>query len=197
MRATLEAIKKLVDDVYAKEPQKWRGVKRMVLHPPASPSAIKGFFASAVGNGIPECYGEFLRASDGLEQGWHRLSFLGTAPVRQKPILAVIKYMQDDQLGRFKSFEGAPTDAKVKAWEAKSGELFLANHPIVATSGEGDLLVYDIRPKRKGSKPELCWWPQPGAIQSRYPDIAAYFGAVLQEVEQYHQKLKGARRGKS
>ena len=197
MRAMLETIKRLMDEIYAMEPQKWRGVKRMVLHPPASPSAVKGFFASAAGKGVPESYGEFLRASDGLEQGWQRLSFLTTATARQKPILAVIKYMRDDQMGRFKSFEGAPTDAKVKAWEAKSGELFLANHPIVATTGEGDLLVYDVRPKRKEGEAELCWWPQPEAIQARYPGISAYFEAVLRDVERYRGKLKGGRPSKS
>jgi len=197
MRAILESIKKLVDEIYAKEPQKWRGVQRMVLHPPASPAAVKGFLGSPVGKGVPESYGEFLRASDGLEQGWQRLSFLGTAPARQKPILAVIKYMRDDQAGRFKSFEGAATDTKIKAWEAKSGELFLANHPVVATSGEGDLLVYDVRPQRKAGEPPLCWWPQPEAIKERYVDISAYFEAVLREVERYHGKLKGGRKGKA
>ena len=193
MRAVLETIKQLVDEIYAMEPHKWRGVRRMVLRQPASPAAIKTFFTSAPGEGVPESYGELLSASDGVEQGWRRLCFLGTVAARQKPILAVAKYKRDDEMGRFRAFEGEPTPKKIRDWEVKSGELFLAHHPIVATTGEGDLLVYDVHTKRKNGEAELCWWPRLEGIQARYPNIAAYFNAVLHEVERYHRSMKGGR----
>jgi hypothetical protein len=189
MREVLEAIKSLVDEIYSKEPTQWRGVKKMVLHPPTNRSAIDKFFTSKVGKPLPPSYADFLGAADGLEHGWHALSFLGTARNHQKKILDVVDETRDQQIGRFETFYGEPTEASVRAWEKKQSKLFLADHAVAAASDHADFLVYDQRTRRKNGEMELCWWPRLQPVKTRYPGIKEYFDAVLKEVQQYHRKL--------
>lgn len=190
MREALDTIKQLVDDIYSKEPTQWRGVKKMVLHPPANQSAINKFFASKIGKSFPSSYADFLAATDGLEHGWHRLSFLGTG--RQKKILDVVDDMRDQQIGRFETFEGEPTDTKVRDWEKRSKQLFLPDHTVVGCSEEGDFVLYDQRTRHKNGEMDLCWWPVNQPVKTRYGGIKEYFDDVLKQVQQYHRKLARA-----
>lgn len=189
MRELLEDIKRMMNEIYVKEPKQWSGMPKIALYAPASPADIKKFFSSKLGRLVPRSYGDFLAASDGLENGWNRLSFLGTTPRRQKRVKEVIDYMHDDQTQRFRSFEGAPTDARVRAWEKKTRRLFLPKHAIVGATSEDDVLVYDANTRQKDGEMELCWWPSTHPIKKRYRDIVSYFTAIRSEVRRYHQGL--------
>jgi len=189
MREVLEAIKSLVDEIYSKQPTQWRGVKKMVLHRATNRSAIDKFFTSKVGKSFPPSYADFLAAADGIEHGWQALSFLGTTRNHQKKILDVVDETRDQQIGRFETFYGEPTEAGVRAWEKKQNKLFLADHAVAAASDHADFLVYDQRTRRKNGEMELCWWPRLQPVKTRYPGMKEYFDAVLKEVQQYHRKL--------
>jgi hypothetical protein len=197
MRELLDAIKKLVDEIYQKQPNYWSGAKEMVLYPPATEAALAEFFQSPVGERLPPSYADFLRASDGLDMGWARLRFLGTDPARHPPILEDYIDACDRLEGSFKYAVGDVTDENIAHWETDRRKLFIARHPLMASSPEADLLVGDMKTRRPDGEMELCFWTLDAHVKMRYPNIRAYFEETLKEVEQYYaDNIAKKRRGK-
>jgi hypothetical protein len=197
MRELLDAIKRLVDDIYQKQPAYWSGAKQMVLYPPASELDIEKFFRSPVSERLPRSYADFLRASNGLDTGWRRLCFLGTDEARQGVILEWYRDASQRLEGSFKYAVGEVTEESIAQWESNPRQLFVARHPVLAASGQRDLLVGDIKTQQADGEMELCWWTLDARVKKRYPNIRMYFEETLKEVEQYHsENIANKRRGK-
>jgi hypothetical protein len=180
MRPLLEKLKALADAQHAFEAAKKSSSKKMILHPAAQESAIQELLANYSNTPLPSSYGDFLRASDGLENGWRTLNFLPTDPARQKAIRSAISRAVKEQAKSLEAIYGKSDEAFVRKWESKPELVILGRHPIVATNFLGHVLLYDTRTRTAKGEMELCWMPAEEAeITERFTDIEDYFRSII------------------
>src|SRR5437016_3689987 len=177
-RKLLEDIKSLTDARHAQESPK--NPKRMILHPPAREDQIEELLGNTLDKPLPPSYGEFLRASDGVENGWDKLNFLSTDKTRQKSLRNAINYVLKNEKESFEAIYDDFDDKAIVEWESKPERAYLANHTIVAASQTGHVLFYDMRTRDRKGQMELCWKPAHSAvIEKRFPNIRHYFESIL------------------
>jgi hypothetical protein len=189
-RKLLEDVKAVTDAQLARESP--RKPKKMVLYTPAVDAAIRELLAGAWGRPLPPSYGEFLKATDGIDTGWHKLDFLSTDKTRQKSLRRTLNYVLKNEKESFEAIYDDFDDDSIVEWESKPERAYLANHVVIAANQTGDVLFYDTRTRDRKGEMELCWKPGEAAvIQERYPNLKRYFESI---VEGARKKAVGSKR---
>jgi hypothetical protein len=187
MRDLLESIKAVVDQIYQAEPTVW-SVSEMVLFPPAKPKDIEQFFNNPPMSGIPRSYGDFLLASDGLDESWGRMNFFGTGRSRWEKLLQRIAKISTTVQGNVRYQVGEPTPENIRAWELKRDSLHPSSHPVIGVGYSTAAVIYDTKTADKSGRMDLCDWHLADSVRGRYPDLRSYFEACLTEAQNYYKK---------
>ncbi len=183
IRETLEELKTL-DDA-RREADGGSDDDAMLLFRPATAAAIKKLVQGGWNHPLPNSYGEFLAASDGVTRFLGELEILGTDAERQEQIQTIIKERveadETDLRALFKKMDAAA----IEKWEAKEDRIYAPNHAVVGVSQFGGLLFYDSRTRDANGEMTLCWISDTDAeIAERYKNIRAYLEAKLKDARE-------------
>ncbi len=190
LRKTLDELKPYVDSSHLLQSGRKSGAKVMTLYEPAPEDVIQAFLANGWSKPLPPSYGGFLRATDGLDNGWDMLSFVGTDKGRQKSLLTAIKYILREERESMEAVFGDCSPETIAKWEKSRSKLFLGDHAIIAADRLGSALAYDGRTIKPTGEMELVWIPgtSGGKITRRFPSVQAYFESILQEAKKAKSK---------
>lgn len=183
IREMLEEIKALDDE--RREAEGDPPEDAMILYPPATTSAAKKLLRSGWSHPLPDSYGAFLAATDGVTKFRGRLDFLGTDSTRQQSIRTVIdEKVEQDKLDLRALFKKVD-DAVIEKWESDPENFYVANHAVIAVTEMGGLLFYDSRTRDASGEMELCWRSATEAtIEARYENIEKFLEASLSEARE-------------
>jgi hypothetical protein len=197
LREILERTKGVVDEIYAKQPNRWGGIGEMILFLPATDDQIEAFRRSEVGSRFPRSYTSVHRASNGVEYGWDRVCILSVDSDRREKWQAHIADVINRHEKSFRLFKGEINDENIAAWESDPNKMFLRRHCIAGVQPGGGLLVYDERTRQADGEMELCHWHLAKAgITERYANIETYVATALRLAEEYAAALAPKRKRK-